>query len=234
MLVVILSFIALFVVILFFTLTARDRMLKTYKKFITVKNSKGIDGKTLAFFLRERLGLDNLKFARTDHNLADAYYIKAQTLVLSNDVADKDSLASLTIVAHEFGHAIQHRTDQAKFHFNYVMQKITRITNKLIFPLLIIGLILYFAKINSVAGLSCVYGGFALFLFNIVLKLSNIPIEYDASRRGLKLLQEYNILSPHELKNAKKLLKMAAQTYIAGFFDGILLFTGTISRLTDK
>lgn len=232
--IVIIIFFAIFLVILFFTLTARDRMLRTYKKFINVKNSKGVDGKTLAFFLRERLGMDELKFARTDRSLADAYYIKAKTLVLSDDVADKDSLASLTIVAHEFGHAIQHRTDQAKFHFNYIMQKVTRITNKFILPLLLIGLVLYLAHIGSIAGLGCMYGAFALFLFNIVLKLSNIPLEYDASRKGLKLLQDYDILSKHELKNAKKLLNTAAQTYIAGFFDGILIFTNTISRLTDK
>ncbi len=231
---IIIAFIIVFIVILIFTLTARDRMLRIYQKYSKVANSKKVDGKNLAFYFREKLGMNELSFARTSQKLADAYYIKERTLLLSNEVADTPSLASLTIVAHEFGHALQHKTDQNKFHVNYILQKITRTTNKLILPIFLLGLIFYVPNWLPTAGLICLYGAFVLFLLHLAIKLSHIPVEYDASRRGLQLLQEYDILSPHELKIAKKLLKVAAGTYIASFFDGILIFTDTISYLTKK
>lgn len=228
---IIIAFIVIFVIVLLFTLTARNRMIKTYQKYIRIPNTKGIDGKTLAFYLRHELGLEDLQFARTDHKLADAYYIKQKVLVLSNAVADEKSLASLTIVAHEFGHALQHKTNQTKFNCNYILLKITRFTNCFILPLFFLGLLLYATNWHTLGGLICLYIALALFLCNITLKISNIPVEYDASKRGLALLTEYQILSPKEYKNAKKLLNTAAQTYIAGLFDGIFIFTSTIRNL---
>ena len=49
-------------------------------------------------------------------------------------------------------------------------------------------------------------------------------LEYNASSRALRFLKNYNYVSASELKKAKKLLSIAAQTYIVGLFDGLFVF----------
>ena len=65
---------------------------------------------------------------------------------------------------------------------------------------------------------------FAFFVIHLLELIIIIPLEYDASRRALKYLKEYNYVSPSEYHKAKKLLNTAAQTYIAGLFDDLLMF----------
>ena len=71
-----------------------------------VDNKHNITGKQLAFFLKDKLELHRLKFALTQRKLGDAYNYKYRTLIMSEAVCNTASLASLTIVAHELGHAM--------------------------------------------------------------------------------------------------------------------------------
>ena len=70
--------------------------------------------------------------------------------------------------------------------------------------------------------------------FNIFDKIFNIPVEYNASKRALWYLKEYHYLSPSEMGKAKKLLGIAAQTYIASLFDGIIIFGDRLNSIFNK
>lgn len=210
-------------ILILIVLSSRTRIYKTYEKYMRVDNKLNITGKQLAFFARQQLGLDDLQFALTRNKLGDAYVYKTKTLLLSEEVCNYASLSSLTIVAHELGHAMQHNNNSTLFHVVIFCNKLTRLTSKLIFPLLILGLFFFAFKYPTEDfGYILMLISASLFLLQILNKFLNIPLEYDASRRALKYLKENNFVTHGEYSKAKKLLGVAAQTYIASLFDELI------------
>lgn len=216
---------SILIFLLVMVLNSRTRIVRTYNKYMKVDNKHNITGKQLAFFLKDRLMLPKLKFALTKRKLGDAYNYKYKTLIMSEDVCNTASLASLTIVAHEMGHACQHKDNSALFSITILLTKLTRLTSVFIFPLLITGFIFHFLEYpDANTGFILIIISICLFIIHFLSKLLNIPLEYNASRRGLKFLKEYDVLSTTEYMRAKKLLSIAAQTYIASFFDEMFSF----------
>lgn len=188
-------------------------------------NQLNVTGEQLAILAKQFLGLDDLKFALTKQKLGDAYSPKFRTLILSEEVCKTASLASLTIVSHELGHALQDKHNNPLFILTRIMGKLTRITNKLITPLLVIGLFLFafqYPALESGYILLIISG--CLFALQILNQILTIPLEYDASSRALKFLKNNKLVTAGELRRAKKLLGIAAQTYIASLLDGIFIF----------
>jgi Zn-dependent membrane protease YugP len=92
-------------------------------------------------------------------------------------------------------------------------------------PLANIGSRLYWLVI----GLGLVLGslelaqvGVLLFAFVVVFQLITLPVEFDASHRAMKTLEESHILAGEELKGAGKVLGAAAMTYVASLFSSVL------------
>jgi Zn-dependent membrane protease YugP len=190
-----------------------------------VDNKHNITGKQLAFFLKDKLELHRLKFALTQRKLGDAYNYKYRTLIMSEQVCNTASLASLTIVAHEMGHACQHKQNSALFGITIFLTKLTKLTSVFIIPLLVCGILFHFLHYPTEnMGYILIIISICLFVVQFLSKLLNIPLEYNASRRGLKFLKDYDVLSSSEYFRAKKLLSIAAQTYIASFFDEMFSF----------
>lgn len=218
---IVLAIILLLIIIVF---TSRYRIIKTYDKYMKVGNKLNITGKELAFISKKNLELDNLEFALTDKKLGDAYSPKYHTLILSEQVCNTASLSSLTIVAHELGHAQQHKNSTPLYVLTQLIRSLTKLTNKLIIPLLVVGLFFYILKFptNNIGYILLIIS-LSLFLLHLLELIIIIPLEYDASRRALKYLKEYNLVSPSEYRKAKKLLGVAAQTYIAGLFDDLFI-----------
>lgn len=211
-------------ILLFVVLSSRYRIIKTYEKYLKVGNLANLTGKELAFLSKINLDLPDLKFALTDVKLGDAYSPKYKTLIISEDVCNTASLASLTIVAHELGHAMQHKNESPLFVANQLFSMFTRFTNKFIIPLLSFGILFYLLKFpNDSLGQIFILISGILFLLHVFKLLLNIPLEYNASNRALKYLKEYNYVSSSEYKKAKKLLSIAAQTYIAGLLDELFI-----------
>lgn len=189
-----------------------------------VDNHYNITGEQLAVYSKKALGLKNLKFALTKTKLGDAYSPKHSTLILSEEVCKTASLSSLTIVAHELGHAQQDNENHPLFVTTRLLGLITRLTNSLIIPSLIVGIFLYVFKYPTPdVGYIIILVSGCMFCLHALHKLLTIPLEYDASRRALKYLKENRFIEESEMKKAKKLLRVAAQTYIAGLLDGILI-----------
>lgn len=188
-----------------------------------IDNFYNITGEQLAVYSKKYLKLNDLKFAITKEKLGDAYSPKHSTLILSEEVCKTASLASLTIVSHELGHVQQHNENNPLFLTVRLLGLLTRFTNALIMPLLIIGIFFYVFKFPSIdTGYVMMLISGCLFCLHVLNKLLTIPLEYNASSRALKYLKENKFVSDHELKKAKHLLNVAAQTYIAGFLDGII------------
>jgi len=221
-------------VLLLILFTSRIRIRKNYEKQMQIGNEQGLTGAQVAVFAKKKYKL-NITFNRTKQDLADAYYPKKQILIMSDRVCNTPSIASVAIVSHELGHALQHKEKSKLFVANEVLSAITRITNHLILPLVIVGLILYTIKVpNETLGLILVIAAGALFLMHALLKLITIPLEYDASHRAVKIMTSNKLLTKKEIAKTKKLLNTAGQTYILALFDGIFISLRKLKELFLK
>jgi len=221
-------------VLLVILFSSRARIKSNYEKQMKIGNEQGITGAQVAVFAKKKYHLD-IKFNRTKQDLSDAYFPKQRILLMSDRVCDTPSIASVAIVSHELGHALQHKEKSKLFRTNEVLSAITRVTNRFIIPLIIIGLILYTIQVpNETLGLILVIIAGALFLLHALLKLITIPLEFDASHRAVKIMTECKLLSKKEIAKTKKLLNTAGQTYILALFDGIFISLRKLKELFLK
>jgi Zn-dependent membrane protease YugP len=74
--------------------------------------------------------------------------------------------------------------------------------------------------IFNILGLAWV--GVFFFAAVLLFHLITLPVEFDASRRALQLIDEYGILQGEEHKGARAVLQAAAYTYVATAFYALL------------
>ena len=142
---------------------------------------------------------------------------KNDILRLSQGVARSQSVASLGIVAHEVGHAMQDAVNYAPLRARSGLVPMVRIGSWL-------GPIIFFAGflLSGFTG-STIIAWLGLFLFagTVVFALITLPVEFNASKRALQLLQSYHLADGQELQEAKKVLDAAALTYIAALAQAL-------------
>ncbi|MBR2467780.1 MAG: zinc metallopeptidase [Clostridia bacterium] len=212
-------------------LSSRSRIRRVYRRYLKVGNSVGLTGSQFASTAIDQLDL-NITLGVTDGELADAYSPKQNMLIMSRQVCDTASLASLTITAHELGHAMQQQKNDTMFGLSQIWRRINRFTSKFFTPLLIASFIVLFFNMST--ALTLLWIAIGVFIFNFLEKIITIPVEYNASKRALWYLKEYHYVSNTELHKAKKLLGIAAQTYIASLFDGLIIFGNKLNALFSK
>ena len=77
--------------------------------------------------------------------------------------------------------------------------------------------------------------GILLFSAVVLFQLVTLPVEFNASRRAVAVLEDQNLLDLEEVKGAKKVLSAAAMTYVAAAAVAIanLLRLVFLSRRND-
>lgn len=210
------GFVLLLLILLF---SSRTRIKEKYNKYTKIANEAGLNGVEVANIIIDKKNL-NISLAQNEEDLCDAYFPKERTLLMSGKVCNHPSIASVAIVCHELGHATQHKEGTFLYRSNMFLGKLTRFTNKLIIPFLIIGLLFYTIKWPTpTIGLSLCITSAILFLLHAIVKIIIIPLEFDASKRALKMIQDYQLLTKKEIRKSKSILNTAGQTYIVALFD---------------
>ncbi len=171
--------------------------------------------------INDRYFSSKLQIVAITGKVGDAYG-KGKVYLSQNTIAS-NSIASFAIISHELGHAFQDKEGK-KLKRLYVFRRIIRALGIFFWPLLLAGVILLLIGgdlgvwgiiLSSVAATSIVLA--------LMLKIMTISIEKDASKRAVKLMQEF--LTEIELKQAKKLLSDAKLTYWADFFRAVFGWT---------
>ena len=197
----------IFIVVAVFSIYAQVKINVTYKRYLAIPNRKGITGYKMAEDLKRKFKMDDLSIEKINGELKDHYDIHNKKLILSVNVADKASIASVAIVAHEIGHARQHAEKNLLLRFKHNTFSVLKFSSNVAIPLLIFGFI--FSNSNIVLA------GIILYSIIAVFQVITVPIELNASSRALVILKENFYLSKEELEGAKKVLSAAALTYIA-------------------
>lgn len=179
----------------------------TFSKYSKVNAHNGLTGSGAARRILDMNGLHHVRIEHISGDLTDHFDPKANVIRLSDAVHDSDSVAAIGVAAHEAGHAVQYATNYAPIKVRNSIVPIVNISTTLSMPLFILGLIL------EASGLALL--GIILFSASLLFQLITLPVEFNASRRAIKILDSGNLLYDDEVKGAKKVLSAAAMTYVA-------------------
>ena len=181
-------------------------------------SSSGIPAHMAARRLLDAVGLYNVDIKRVPGELTDHYDPTKKVLRLSDGVFDSNSLAAVAIAAHEAGHAMQDKIGYPFLVLRTAMVPITTFGSRFGYFMLFGGLILVMFTGPSPIGLAVGWIGLALFSTAFVFALITLPVEFDASRRAIQMMESVHVISGAERLHAKKVLDAAALTYIAAMF----------------
>lgn len=179
----------------------------TFSKYDKVANSRGLTGADVARRILDLNGLQNVRIERVSGSLTDHFDPRSNVVRLSDATYASNSVGAIGVAAHECGHAIQYAKSYAPIKIRNSIVPVVNIGNKLSMPLFILGLIL--------GSYNLALFGAALFGLVLVFQVVTLPVEFNASRRAIKILDSNGILSETETKGAKKVLSAAAMTYVA-------------------
>ena len=200
-------------------LWAQNRVNSTYKKYSRTANMNGLTGLEAASRLLAYNGLNHIRIEGTRGRLSDHYDPRTKVLRLSADVANRQSVAALGIVAHEVGHAAQDKLGYAPMRFRSALVPVANIGSRFGFLLVIIGVVLF--GLNIAFGATMAWVGVALFGAVVLFALVTLPVEFNASNRARHMLQSTGLVSAREFEGASAVLSAAALTYVAALLQAV-------------
>lgn len=201
-------------------LLAQAWIRSAYRKGLQVPNAERVTGLQGAEILMRQSGL-GLRVEVTGGELTDSYDPRNDTLRLSNGVAQSASVGSLAIVAHELGHALQDEESYAPMRVRSALVAPVNIGSQLGTVLFIVGLALSYLTGLSTIGRWVSWAGIFGFCIAVLFALVTLPVEFNASRRGLALLADSGLVAQSEMGYARNVLYAAALSYIAALIQAI-------------
>ena len=190
----------------------------TFDKYDQVRNHMGVTPEQFIVIMKELENVKKLEIARIDGELTDCYVPKKKMIALSNSTYQNTSVSAIAVVAHEFGHSLQHSRNPLMFGLYHSTGKIFNFFARFVILALIVGFIMIFATEEYIEiGWTVIYSALGVLGCGFLYKILTIPVEYNASNKAMRILEEQRILNQDELKMAKKVLNTAAATYVADF-----------------
>ena len=186
----------------------------TFARYSKIPNSRGLTGMDVARMMLEQAGIYDVSIQPIQGNLTDHYSPREKVLRLSESVYSSTSVAAIGVAAHECGHALQHKEGYAPLRLRSISVPLANIGAWLSWPVIILGIALDWFGLAQL--------GIYLFAFVVAFQLITLPVEFNASRRALTVLETGGYLSSEELSGSRKVLTAAAMTYVAALLSTIL------------
>ena len=196
------------------TITAQIFVNSSYSKTRKIKNKNNLTGEQVARTILDKNGLRNVKIEEVGTTLGDHYDPRSKTIRLSSDIYHNTSIASASVAAHECGHAIQDKEDYTFLRIRHALIPLVSFSSYAGYIAIVIGCI--FSSMNLI------WLGILMEIVILLFQLITLPVEFNASSRALKNIEELNILEKSELKYSRKMLKAAAMTYVASVAAAVL------------
>ena len=179
------------------------------------------DGAELARHLLDRFDLGDVTVEETP--AGDHYDPMSRADRLAPGNYAGCSLTAVTVAAHEVGHALQDARGESLFRARQKLAKAAMVGERFAGILLIAAPVILVLTRVPQAGAVMVLLGAASMALGTMVHLVTLPVELDASyRRALPLLEEGGYLHDGDLPHARRILKAAALTYVAGSLASLL------------
>lgn len=190
---------------LILAMIAQAKINSAYSKNSRISSGTNLTGADAARLIMDKNSLNDVRIIPINGKLTDHYNPANKTLNLSHDVYYGDSIASLSIAAHEVGHAIQDQTEYTPLKIRAALVPAANIGSNLSMIFIVMGMIFsnFFVQV-----------GIALFSIAVLFQIVTLPVEFDASRRAANELRD-GIMPAEKLKGTKEVLSAAALTYVA-------------------
>ncbi|HZK01154.1 MAG TPA: zinc metallopeptidase [Tissierellaceae bacterium] len=192
-------------------LFAQSKVKGAYNKYSKQNSDTGLTGAQIARRILDRNGLYDVVVEQTAGQLTDHYDPRNRIMRLSNHIYGGSSVASMSVAAHEAGHALQHADGYFPLIIRNNLAPIVNFTSRFVWVFILLGFLISPFLIEV---------GIALFLGVVLFQVITLPVELNASKRALAQLEDG--ISPREnLKPAKSMLSAAALTYVAATLTAI-------------
>lgn len=198
---------------LLLALYAQFKVQSAYRRYSRIANQRGITGLEAARHLLSAAGLGHVSIEGIPGQMTDHYDPRTKTLRLSAGVARSNSVAALGIVAHEVGHAVQDAHAYTPLRLRSGLVPVVNLGSWLGPILFFIGLLLNAFDLALL--------GVIAFAGSAIFALVTLPVEWNASKRALKMLRRTGLVAEDELKGAKSVLSAASLTYVASLAQAI-------------
>ena len=210
----IMIYLALAVLIMILSLVAQSHVQRVFQKYAQTPARRGIYAGQLAQELLYQNGL-SLQIKPVAGELTDHFDPKNQVVGLSEAVYGSNSVSAYAVAAHEIGHVLQYQEDYRPMRLRSAILPAANLGSR-IGPFLVIGGLLLsgFAARTGNTGYYIAMAGVALYVAVLLFQLVTLPVEFNASRRGLEMLTSGGYLADDEMPGAKKMLRAAALTYV--------------------
>lgn len=212
-------------------LISQDRVNSVYEKFAQRFSNSGITASTLADTLLKKANISDVDVVKINGKLTDCYDPKNKVVKLSNGVYNSSSIAALGVCAHEIGHAIQHNKKNILFKIRQIIVPITNFISRAFIPLIFIGAILNFTFYIPLVGYYITVISLILYACSLIFYFITLPLEFDASKKALVMLEETSVLSKDEINEARQVLTAAIHTYISAFLSSLIYFLRFLSLI---
>jgi Zn-dependent membrane protease YugP len=209
---------------LVFALIAQYRVNRAFEWGSGIRTSRGITGAQAARKILDDNGLYDVSIERVGGHLTDHYDPKENVIRLSDEVYSGANAAAIGVAAHEAGHAVQYAQDYFPIRVRAAIIPLTRIGAGLAMPLFLIGLFISYFYLQKTSPLSdlLMVSGIGLYSFSTLFQLITLPVEFNASRRALRILDDWGTLTKEEHRAAGQVLSAAAMTYVAALATSLL------------
>ena len=209
------------------------RLKAKFREYGEIPLNNGMSGKEVAEKMLRDNNIHDVQVQSVGGYLSDHYNPTDKTVNLSPEVYAGRSISSAAVAAHECGHAVQHAAAYAPLKLRSSLVPVVQITTTLSQWVLAAGIGFMFMRNNPTILLI----GIVLFAMSTIFSVVTLPVEYDASKRALRWMENSGITNRVEHDKAADALKWAARTYvvaaiasIATLLYYILLFTNSRNR----
>lgn len=199
---------------LLITLCAQGYINSTYNRCKKISTNKRISGREVARKILDENGLKKVKIEEVPGELSDHYDPRNKVVRLSSAIYSESTIASLSVAAHECGHAIQDKNGYFFLRLRNSIIPLVNFSSTAGYIAIMVGLIFSLTKL--------IWIGIILEAVILAFQLITLPVEFNASRRGIKQLTELGLVGEGEKDNCKKMLTAAALTYVASVATAIL------------
>lgn len=200
-----------------FSMYAQLKVSTSFNKYLRVVSRSGYTGSQVARMILDRNGLHDVRIELVSGNLTDHYDPRTKVIRLSRNVYNGNSIAAVSVAAHEVGHAIQHGEGYFPLLIRNNIAPIASIGARFVWVLILLGFLISPFLLEV---------GIILYLAVVLFQVVTLPVEFNASRRALYQL-ENGIILRDEIEPSKKVLSAAALTYVAA----TLVAIGQLLRL---
>ncbi|HFC9356066.1 peptidase [Enterococcus villorum] len=180
----------------------------TFRKYDKIRSKNNVTGTQAAQYILQSQQINNVGVQQIAGDLTDNYNSGNKMLSLSQATAQSTSVAAIGVAAHECGHAVQDAVHYVPLKIRAALVPVANFGSMISFPLIMIGVLLSWND-------TLINIGIFAFSLALLFQLVTLPVEFNASRRAIRILSEGGLLTAEEVPMARHVLFAAALTYVA-------------------